>query len=341
MNDALLDSQRQLEAVLDNATVAIFLMDDRQHCIYMNRAAEALTGWTLPEVLELDRPLHDIIHHTHPDGRPFPLRECEIDRAFPEHARMQGEEVFIHKDGHFYPVAFTASPIRDEAVRTIGTIIEVRDITEQKRAEERQSLLVNELNHRVKNTLAAIQSIARQTFADAPPEMRELFGSRLVALSKAHNILTDNSWNAAPISSVVRSAIEPFGSERFDVAGEELELHPKAAVSLSMGIHELCTNAVKYGALSNMDGRVALKWNVETDRDSKVLTIVWREEGGPPVAVAQREGFGFRLLKRQISLEFYGRTDLDLRPEGLVCTIVLTLPNLPVPLNLEGARDSE
>ena len=247
--------------------------------------------------------------------------------------------MFIHKDGHFYLVAFTASPIRDEDVRTIGTIIEVRDITEQKRAQERQSLLVNELNHRVKNTLAAIQSIARQTFAGASPEMRELFDSRLVALSKAHNVLTDNSWNAAPISSVVWPAIEPFGSYRFQVAGEDLELHPKAAVSLSMGIHELCTNAAKYGALSNMDGRVVLTWNVETAHASKVLTIVWREEGGPRVTVAEKEGFGFRLLRRQIALEFDGRTDLDLRPEGLVCKIVLTLPDLSVPLRLEAGPD--
>ena len=340
MDDLLLDSRRQLEAVLNNATVAIFLMDDRQHCRYMNRAAEDLTGWALQEILDLDRPLHDIIHHTYPDGRPFPLHECEIDRAFPEHARMQGEEVFIHKKGHFYPVAFTASPIRDDAVRTIGTIIEVRDITDRKRAQERQSLLVDELNHRVKNTLAAIQSIARQTFAEAPAEMREMFGSRLVALSKAHNILTDSSWSAAPISSVIRSAIEPFGSERFHVSGEDLELHPKAAVSLSMGFHELCTNAVKYGALSNMDGRVVLTWSVETEHPSKVLSIVWREEGGPRVAVPEREGFGFRLLERQIALEFDGRTDFDLRPEGLVCRMVLTLPDLPQSLKLDGGRDT-
>ena len=340
MNDLLLDSQRQLEAVLDNATVAIILMNDRQRCIYMNRAAEELTGWALEEILELDRPLHDIIHHTRPDGRPFPLHECAIDRAFPEHARTQGDEVFIHKDGHFYPVAFTASPIRDEVARTIGTIIEVRDITEQKRAQERQTLLVDELNHRVKNTLAAIQSIARQTFADAPAEMREMFGSRIVALSAAHNILTDNAWSAAPISSVVQAAIEPFGNDRFDVTGKDLQLHPKAAVSLSMGLHELCTNAVKYGALSNSDGRIALSWNVENDQPAKVLSIFWREEGGPRVAVPEREGFGFRLLKRQIALEFDGSTELDLRPEGLVCRIVLTLPELPVPLGLDGGRDT-
>ena len=124
----LRESERRLNAVLGNATVAVFLMDDRQRCVYMNRAAAELTGFTLDEVLALDRPLHDIIHHTRPDGSPFPLEERAIDRAFPANDREQGEEVFVHRDGSFYPVAFTASPVRDEAARVVGTIIEVRGI---------------------------------------------------------------------------------------------------------------------------------------------------------------------------------------------------------------------
>jgi PAS domain S-box-containing protein len=124
----------RLNAVLDNASVSIFLMNERQHCIYMNAAAERLTGYKLEETL--GRPLHDVIHHTRPDGSPFPLEECAIDRAFPENNNMQGEEVFVHKDGRFYPVAYTASPIRDKASRTVGTIIEVQDITQRKHAEQ-------------------------------------------------------------------------------------------------------------------------------------------------------------------------------------------------------------
>jgi PAS domain S-box-containing protein len=125
--------QRRLDAVLNNASVAIFLMDERQHCSYMNRAAEELTGYTFAETQ--GHPLHDVIHHTHPDGRHFPLEDCAIDRAFPENANTRGEEVFVHKDGSFYPVAFVASPIRDEGSRTIGTIIEVRDISKEKAAQ--------------------------------------------------------------------------------------------------------------------------------------------------------------------------------------------------------------
>jgi PAS domain S-box-containing protein len=137
-------AERRLNAVLDNASVAIFLMDERQHCSYMNAAAERLTGYTLAEVQ--GRPLHDVIHHTRPDGTHFPLEECAIDRAFPENNNTQGEEVFVHKDGHFYPVAFTASPIRDDGSRTVGTIIEARDISGRKSTDEALRLSLEKLN---------------------------------------------------------------------------------------------------------------------------------------------------------------------------------------------------
>ncbi|HLL75817.1 MAG TPA: PAS domain S-box protein [Pyrinomonadaceae bacterium] len=127
------DRRRQLEAVCENATVSLFIMDERQHCTYMNPAAEKLTGYTLEEVQ--GKPLHEFVHHTRPDGTPFPLEECPIDRALPENNQEQGEGVFVHKDGSFYPVAFTASPLRENGT-PVGTVIEVRDTTEEKRAEE-------------------------------------------------------------------------------------------------------------------------------------------------------------------------------------------------------------
>ena len=129
VEDRLRETQRRLEAILDNASVSVFVMDEGQRCIYMNAAAEELTGFTLSEAD--GRILHELIHHTRPNGSHFLLHECAIDRAFPEDSRVRGEEVFVHKDGHFYPVAFTASPIRDEHSKTIGTLIQpsAREVT--------------------------------------------------------------------------------------------------------------------------------------------------------------------------------------------------------------------
>ena len=322
------DTQRRLDAVLNNASVSIILMDERQHCVYMNRAAEKLTGFGLDEVLALNCPLHDIVHHTRPDGSPFPLAECAIDRAFPEHNQTQGEETFVHKDGSFYPVAFTASPIRDEASRTIGTIIEVRDIREEKAARERQRLLIDELNHRVKNTLSAVQSIAYQSLKSADADARHAFEGRLVALSGAHNVLTKQGWTGASLYTAVETAISPYQAPgRFTLIGIDHPLAPKMVVSLSMVLHELATNAVKYGALSVPGGSVQIEWQIRREAGGKRLAMRWEEAGGPQVETPTRKGFGTRLLERQVSLEFNGSIQLLYRPTGFLCQMDLGLPS--------------
>lgn len=137
--EALIAIQQRLHGVLNNTRMAVFLMDERQHCVYANAAAEALTGYRCAEMQ--GRPLHDVVHHTRPDGSHYPLQDCPIDRAFPEDFQVEGEEVFVHRDGSFYPVAFTASPIRDNTSRTIGTVIEVRGIAQERQlAQERLEL---------------------------------------------------------------------------------------------------------------------------------------------------------------------------------------------------------
>lgn len=149
---ALTRASSRLDAILSNTTMAIFMMDENQQCVFMNKAAEALTGYTFAETQ--GRRLHDVIHHTHPDGRPFPIEECEIDRAFPEGHQVQGEETFVHKDGSFYPVGFTASPMEDESGRTVGTVIEVRDITDEVRARNAEKEFSNALKARVAEAMA-------------------------------------------------------------------------------------------------------------------------------------------------------------------------------------------
>lgn len=333
--DQLFETERRLNAVLDNASVSIFLMDDRQHCIYMNRAAELLTGWTLGEVLARDCPLHDIVHHTYPDGRPFPLAECAIDRAFPENNQERGEEVFVHRNGHFYPVGFTASPIRDDAANIIGTIIEVRDISEEKAAAQRQHLLINELNHRVKNTLATVQSIAAQTFRGQTDQAaRAVFDARMAALSTAHNVLVEDNWESASLRSVVERALAPhrlaeIDGNRFRLEGPDTRLHPKVAVTLAMALHELMTNATKYGALSVAAGRVVVTWSLHDREDSRQqLDLRWEELDGPSVAPPTRKGFGSRLIERQLPMEFDGSATITYAPGGVIC--VLDIPLTPL-----------
>jgi PAS domain S-box-containing protein len=325
---SLRESQRRLNAVLNNATVAIFLMDDRQHCVYMNAAAERLTGYTLPETL--GRPLHDVIHHTHPDGSYFPLEECAIDRAFPEEHQTQGEEVFVHKDGSFYPVAFTASPIQDEGSRPIGTIIEVRDIRAEKQAQEHQRVLINELNHRVKNTLATVQSIAAQTLRNAPStrEAKEALEGRLFALSRTHDTLTRESWEGADLYDIAAQAVEPYsteGEDRLHLNGPHVRLPPRMALALAMAFQELATNAVKYGALSIPGGEIRITWAVDPIGSDKDLHLRWEEQGGPPVEAPTRRGFGTRLIERSLAQDLGGDVRIEFAPTGVVCTVVAPL----------------
>ena len=330
----LFETERRLNAVLNNASVAIFLMDDRQHCIYMNRAAELLTGYGLDEVLARDCPLHDVVHHTYPDGRPFPLHECAIDRAFPENNQERGEEVFVHRDGSFYPVAFTASPIRDDATNIIGTIIEVRDITQEKAAAERQSLLLNELNHRVKNTLASVQAIAAQSFRGTDGAALSVFNARMGALSTVHNVLVEDSWEGGSLRQVIERALAPhllaeLDAERFRLDGPDGRVHPKVATTLAMALHELMTNAAKYGALSVPEGRVGVDWSVTSDEaGTEHLGLTWRERGGPPVAPPARKGFGSRLIERQLPMEFGGQAAITYDPAGVVCRLDIPLTAL-------------
>ena len=199
------------------------------------------------------------------------------------------------------------------------------DIHERKVAEEHQRLLINELNHRVKNTLASVQAIAFQTLRGEVPlaEARARFEARLMALSAAHNLLTEENWGGASLERVVGDATEHLagGSARFDVAGEAIRLAPRAALALAMALHELGTNAAKYGALSVEGGRVSIAWSLVGDR----LRLEWRESGGPPVEAPERRGFGSRLIERGLEADLGGGAALHFDPGGLRCEIHASL----------------
>jgi two-component sensor histidine kinase/integral membrane sensor domain MASE1 len=200
-----------------------------------------------------------------------------------------------------------------------------REIAHRTRAEQHQRLLINELNHRVKNTLATVQSIAAQTARGTadPTRSYEAFIERLMALSRAHDVLTRQRWEGAALDEVVEGAIRPFGKagERFQVAGPAVWLAPQTALAQAMAVHELGTNASKYGALSIAGGRVQIDWSTAREGDGERLTFTWRETGGPPVKAPRRKGFGSRLLERGLPSDLGGTVDLDYRGTGLVCTM--------------------
>ena len=207
----------------------------------------------------------------------------------------------------------------------VGLHVLGRDVTERKRAEEHQRLLINELNHRVKNTLAVVQSIAHQTLrqGEVNEEVRQALEGRLAALSAAHNVLTRESWTAASMHEIVNDAVAPFCTEdRCRVEGPELRINPRAAVSIALAVHELATNASKYGGLSSDGGRVEVQWTT----NGKRLTFIWRELRGPPVATPSKRGFGTRLIERGLASDLDGVVTLDFDPGGLVFTVVCPVP---------------
>jgi len=201
-----------------------------------------------------------------------------------------------------------------------------REIAERKRGEAHQLLLINELNHRVKNTLASVQSIAAQTLRsfDNVEDAKHAFTARLIALSTAHNVLTQESWEGASLHDIVVGAVQPFegpGGSRFAIDGPEVWLDPKAALSLAMALHELGTNAAKYGALSVPSGKVGVTWTASGGEDADDLRLLWREEGGPVVTPPSRTGFGSRLIQKGLASDLNGRAEIRFEPSGVECVI--------------------
>jgi PAS domain S-box-containing protein len=235
------------------------------------------------------------------------------------------------RDGTWRWFLSRALPVRNDegaVIRWFGTNT---DITEIRDAEERQQLLLDELNHRVKNTLAAVQSLARQSARGAKDvdSFMDKFDSRLIALSRAHSLLARDVWQGASLMEVVSESLAPFmqGEEsRVEISGRQIRLGPTAAVSFGMALHELITNATKYGALSAPEGRVKIHWSLDLEGGSQpTLEFVWEESGGPKVVDPGHRGFGSRLIEDGMARELDGDVALTLEESGAVCRMRLPL----------------
>jgi two-component sensor histidine kinase len=214
-------------------------------------------------------------------------------------------------------VDFVYQPIRDTDGRIVGVFVQGHDVTEVVKAAERQKLMIDELNHRVKNTLATVQSIAMQTARShpVPHTFAESFQARLMALSHTHDLLTRSHWEGADLGAVLAHETEAHGPHRITPVGPPVALNPAAALSFGMIFHELATNAAKYGALSTPEGRVLVDWAV-SDQVNPVLTLSWREVDGPPAAPPARKGFGSRLIERSVRHDLAGEVKLDYANTG-------------------------
>jgi PAS domain S-box-containing protein len=219
-------------------------------------------------------------------------------------------------------VDFVYQPIRGADGEAVGVFVEGSDVTDRVRGEEQQKLLLDELNHRVKNTLATVQSIAAQTLRTDPEPraFREAFEARLMALSATHDLLTATSWRGASLRDVLSVEFQPHGAGRYVFDGPDVELSSTEALTLGLLFHELATNAAKYGALSTPEGCITVSWRVAGEGRDRELHLHWAETGGPPVSPPTRRGFGSRLIERSLRRDLDGEATLEFRPEGLRCT---------------------
>jgi two-component sensor histidine kinase len=220
-------------------------------------------------------------------------------------------------------IDYVYQPIRHHTGAVTHIFMQGSDVTERVRAENHQKLLINELNHRVKNTLASIQSIVSQTLrgVQTKEEASKAITDRILAMSRAHDVLTNENWDGADLRAMVESALEAFkveGREAFRVTGFDLRVGPHAAMSIALALHELATNAVKYGALSEPKGHVDVEWRIS---DQGGFQLTWTESGGPEVVVGDRKGFGSRLIQQVLPRELRGTATIDYRPFGVSFTL--------------------
>lgn len=294
--------------------------------IFANDSFLALTGYGRDEVLGHS---FNFLMAQGTDPKALAL----VEAAFKGTDDHSSEVCYRRKDGSKFWAALFISPVRDESGDVIQHFASFIDLTRHKEEQAQSRMLIDELNHRVKNTLTTVQSIVSQGLRNAsdPTEIREAIESRLFALSRSHDLLTRENWESAGLLDIVNAALEPFGvangwSERFKVTGENVRFPPKAALALGIAFHELATNAVKYGAFSNETGRVRIGWTIEPKPDGNRLILCWSEENGPPVTPPAKKGFGSRVIERGLGLELGGNTHLDYRPDGVVCTIDIPAP---------------
>jgi len=343
MVDALDRSQHDLReqeerwaATYEHAAIGIVELDAEGRFIRVNEAICAIVGGTREELLTWR-----LQGRTHPDDRDVDdelyRRQVAGDIGF-----YSIEKRFVRRDGRVIWIAVRSSTVRDDSGHFLYGVRVVQDVTERKEAEERQKLLIDELNHRVKNTLATVQSLATQTArgTHSPEEFRQAFEGRLIALSQAHDQLTRRHWKSADLRDIVEAATAPHltrSQDQMIIKGAPVTVTPRVALTLALGLHELTTNATKYGALSVPAGRVEVTWRIERRTPMPpALRIEWRERGGPPVVPPKQRGFGTRFVEGSVASELQGKAHIEYAADGLVCTMEIPIDLVIPDVNAAG-----
>jgi len=304
---------QRLAAIVESSDDAIISKDLNGIIKSWNRAAERLFGYREEEVV--GKPINLLIPADRQNEEPEILAKIRRGERI-EHY----ETVRQSKDGSLVDISLTISPIIGPNGRVVGASKIARDIGERKAAERLTDVIVAEMKHRVKNSLALAASISNQTFHSAPDGEREEYVSRLKALGNAHEALSRKSWEGACLREIVARALEPHQNGSIQINGPDVSINAGKAVVLSLALHELATNAAKYGALSIPEGSVEVEW-VGLGERPDTIKLSWRERGGPRVEPPARKGFGSRLIERGLGAEFEA-VHLDFLAEGVECGVV-------------------
>jgi two-component sensor histidine kinase len=320
----LRDSEARLKATFEGVTDAIITFDATGNITNFNHAFARMHGHSGKN----DAPTHrdfyvaDLDVRT-PDGAILPVEDWPFQRAL-RGDTVKDMELHVRRKSAPSPGylgSFTAVPIRSESGDLLQIVVTIRDVTERRRAQKRHDLMTRELNHRARNALAVVQAITRLTRADTVEAYGEAVRGRVEALVRSHARLADSEWEELPLADLVRDELSPFASEdgeRMILTGDEIRLSPVAVQPVSMALHELSTNAAKYGALSARDGRI----RIVTKRDDAGFQLVWTEEGGPAVTPPSRQGVGLGIISG-VADQLGGTVDIDWRSGGLRCVLRL------------------
>jgi PAS domain S-box-containing protein len=316
---------RWLASIVESSHDAIVSADAGRVITTWNNAAERLYGYTSDEVI--GRPITILIP---PDRHHEQLMILErIKRG----ERIEDyETVRQRKDGSLVSVSLMVSPVMNAEGMFVGASAIARDITRRKRAKEREKMLMAELDHRVKNVLARVAMLAMCS-RNGSSSIEEFTGSldgRIQSMAAAHALLSQKGWHGVGLDALVRSQVAPYAAgSNITIHGPDVMLAGAATQAMGMVLHELVTNAAKYGALSVPTGRVTVSWERKPNGDATILVFAWREFGGPPVVVEAKSGYGTRLIRGLVPHELGGTIDLEFAAQGVSCTIEFLLSSEP------------